>query len=85
MKKYCVEIEKRLKVKVPVEAESLDEAYKAVDSLIARKDTGFIFEDYDPDCWQVNITFTRNATDEEFEKLSEDCEVVKSDGTHDWR
>ena len=84
-KKYRLKVRKYLSVEIPVEAPNGEAAQKIVMDLIDKGDTDFIFEGFSDEEWHYEMLHTFSATDQEFENLASECEVVHPDGTHSWR
>lgn len=84
-KKYRLKVRKYLSVEIPVEAPNGEAAQKTVMDLIDKGDTDFIFEGFGDGAWIYQITSTAQATEQEFDDLASEFEVVHPDGTHSWR
>lgn len=81
--KYSVKVRKYIDIEIPVEAACGDDARQVIGHLQETGDTAFMFDGAED--WKYDILFIRRVSDEEFENLASDTEVVKHDGTHSWR
>lgn len=84
MLKFKVTVRKYLDVEVPVKAPDGEKARDLIFELISKGDTKFMFDGVDPSFWENEIRFIGRATDQEFNNLAKESEIVHPDGTHSW-
>lgn len=81
---FKVTVVKKLEVEIPVEANDADHARKMVNDLLDKRDYDFMFGNTPSHEYEYGIDFICRVSQENFRRLSEECEAVLANGSHDW-